>query len=304
MSTKKLTQQDFLDKCKKRHGNRFDYSNAIYINATTKVEIKCSVCQHSWNVIPSNHYFTGSGCPNCKAISSKKRNKAKYNNDWFIKKAILAHGLQYDYSSTQYLDNNTKVTIKCHQHGIFKQWPSDHMRGIGCSKCSGNNKKSNKQFIAEALAIFPKYDYSLVDYKGAHIPVTIICPEHGTFKIKPNGILNKTGCGKCSTSRQLTTKIQKGIIRNPDDISDYEKYRAEVWKISNREYQKYYYQINPTNVRRGLKNHLDHKYSIQQGWQNKIPAIIIGGWKNLQILSSKLNQQKSNKCSVLLEDIL
>lgn len=304
MSTKKLTQQDFLDRCKKAHGNRFDYSNAVYINATTKVEVKCSICHHSWKVIPANHYFNGSGCPNCKAVNSKQRNKTKYNNDWFVSKSIATHGTRYDYSSTQYLDNNTKVTIRCQQHGLFKQWPSDHMRGIGCSKCSGNNKKTTKEFIVEAAKIFPKYDYSQTNYQGAHTPVTIICPTHGLFKIKPNGILNNVGCGNCSTTRQLETKIQKGIIRNPNDISEYEKYRAEVWRISNQQYQAYYYQINPTNIRRGLKNHLDHKYSIQQGWQNKIPATVIGGWKNLQILSSKINQQKSNKCSVLLEDIL
>ena len=304
MSTKKLTQQDFLDRCKKAHGNQFDYSNAVYINATTKVEVKCSICHHSWKVIPANHYFNGSGCPICKVANSKQRNKTKYNNEWFVSKSIATHGTRYDYSSTQYLDNNTKVTIRCQQHGLFKQWPSDHMRGIGCSKCSGNNKKSTKEFIAEASTLFPNYDYSLTNYQGAHTPVTIICTTHGLFNIKPNGILNNVGCGKCSTTRQLETKIQKGIIRNPADISEYEKYRVEVWRISNQQYQAYYYQINPTNIRRGLKNHLDHKYSIQQGWQNKIPATVIGGWKNLQILSSKINQQKSNKCSVLLEDIL
>ena len=38
---KKLTVQDFIEKARVIHGNKFDYSEVDYINNCTKVKIKC-----------------------------------------------------------------------------------------------------------------------------------------------------------------------------------------------------------------------------------------------------------------------
>ncbi len=43
-----------------------------------------------------------------------------------------------------------------------------------------------------------KYDYSKVEYKGAHTKVCIICPEHGEFNQAPTGHLTGNGCPKCA----------------------------------------------------------------------------------------------------------
>lgn len=305
MSTRKITQDAFISRCIELHGSKFDYSKTIYKNAATKIEVKCTICGNNWFVSPGNHIGPRkSGCPECKKVNSIKRNKSIFNTTWFVGKSKKIHGTKFDYSNTNYVDIDTKVLINCPAHGNFEQWPSDHMNGIGCSKCSGTHKKSTDQFVDEARNIFPEYDYSLVNYNGAHALVDIICCTHGKFQIKPNTLLNNSGCPKCSITRQLATKIQKGIIRDPSNIPEYEKYRIEVWKISNQQFIEHYYKINPNNIRRNTANHLDHKYSIQQGWQNKVPANIIGSWKNLQIISGKENRQKGNKCSVTLEDII
>ena len=59
--------------------------------------------------------------------------------------------------------------------------------------------KSTKEFINESIAIHGiKYDYSKVIYKGRNIPVTIICPIHGSFEQKPSThTVGKGGCPIC-----------------------------------------------------------------------------------------------------------
>ena len=52
-----------------------------------------------------------------------------------------------------------------------------------------------------------KYDYSLVEYKTAHIKVKIICPEHGIFIQKAYVHLNGCACKKCG--REKVTNGQK-----------------------------------------------------------------------------------------------
>jgi hypothetical protein len=304
MSTKKLTQDIFLSRCKERHGNKFDYSKSVYINAQTKIEIACNTCFHTWTVTPGNHVGPKrSGCPQCKATNSKARNKSLFNTEWFIEKSNKRHKNRYDYSKTEYINNESKISILCKEHGIFEQWPSDHINGRGCLECSGVRKKTTEEFIEEARKIFPQFDYSLVEYSTAHIPVKLVCPIHGEFKQKPNAILNHIGCTKCGILRMLSTKVANGDIRAPEDMSAAEAYRKHVWRISNQQYKIHKDKINPENLQRSLKYHLDHKYSIQQGWQNNVPAEIIGGWKNLQILEGKKNRQKGNKCEITLDQI-
>ena len=297
MSTKKLNQDTFLQKCKKIHGEKFDYSNTIYKDSLTKITVRCRSCNNEWSVTPGNH--TGprkSGCPVCKISNQVKRNtESSLSQTEFITRCKNAHGNNFDYSETRYVNSNTKVRIKCYIHGEFEQWPQDHMRGIGCPVCSGVKKKSTEEFVAEAKKIFPEFDYSLVNYHNAHAKVEIICPTHGIFKQKPNAILNGVGCKECSVNRALETKIKNGTISNPEDRTDYENYRKKVWRISNRNYKLHKEKINPENLPRSIKYHLDHIYPIQKGWINGKSAEEIGDWRNLQILEAAKNRKKGSK---------
>lgn len=296
MSTKKLTQEIFINRCREIHGNKFNYSSSVYKNMNEKVEIGCYSCGNFWNVSPGNHIGLKSGCPFCKISNQIQRNKdSSLSTLEFITRSNARHNFKFDYSKTEYINSKTKVKIICPTHGEFEQWPQDHMRGIGCLSCSGVKKKTTDEFIIEAKKLFPHFDYSLVDYVNAHAPIKIICPTHGKFLQKPNAILNNVGCEKCSIDRMLQTKIERGIITDPKDKTDYENYRRKVWRISNQQYKLYKDKVNPENHPRSLKYHLDHKYPIQQGWVNGKTAEEIGNWTNLQILEGIANRKKGNK---------
>lgn len=60
----------------------------------------------------------------------------KLSTEEFIYKAILKHGNKYDYSDVVYLKSSEKVKIKCFEHGIFEQTPSNHLDGQGCPLCT------------------------------------------------------------------------------------------------------------------------------------------------------------------------
>lgn len=58
---------EFINKAKKVHGDRFDYSMVDYINAHAKVKIGCSV--HGEYLQAPYHHIQGSGCPVCSLSS-------------------------------------------------------------------------------------------------------------------------------------------------------------------------------------------------------------------------------------------
>ena len=100
--------------------------------------------------------------------------------DEFIKKAVLAHGNEYDYSLVNYIKNNGNVIIICKKHGQFSQLRSHHLNGSGCPKCASEKRTlTTENFIEKAIKKHGnKYDYSETNYRGYYKPTTIICPIH------------------------------------------------------------------------------------------------------------------------------
>lgn len=114
---RKLTQNEFLERCYRVHGDRYDYSKVTYIRSTDKIRIKCPV--HGEFLQRALAHMQGDGCAFC----SGKRNTTAI----FIEKAIKAHGNRYDYSRTVYVSTKILVSIRCRIHGIFEQLPGNHL---------------------------------------------------------------------------------------------------------------------------------------------------------------------------------
>ena len=138
----------------------------------------------------------------------------KLTTEDFIRRAKEVHGDKYDYSKVDYIDNRTKVCIICPEHGEFWQQPRNHLLGQACPKCAyktrweSRGRITTENFIKKARKVHgDKYDYSLVEYKGANVKVEIICKKCGKhFKQTPHNHLHSQGCLACSGRKQLTTE--------------------------------------------------------------------------------------------------
>ena len=199
---KRLTTEEFIEKAKKVHGNKYDYSKVVYKNNRTKICIICPIHGEFWQ-LPSFH-LNGCNCPKCKGKN--------ITTEEFVRKANIIHHNRYDYSKVNYIDNKTKVCIICPIHGEFWQTPSNHLSNHGCPLCktekiSKNNSSSIEDFIKKAKKIHgDKYDYSKVKYKNTSTKVEIVCPIHGSFWQSPNSHLSNNGCSKCSKKNKHTTE--------------------------------------------------------------------------------------------------
>lgn len=140
-----LTTQQFVDRAISVHGNTYDYSNTVYSNWTAKVDIACST-HGVFKQAPGKHIDLAhpTGCPKCA-------NKQQTTDD-FIKKSQLTHGDLYDYSNSVYVNDITKITITCKEHGDFTMLPSNHHSlGQGCKQCALIKAQENIGYYAEHL---------------------------------------------------------------------------------------------------------------------------------------------------------
>jgi hypothetical protein len=127
----------------------------------------------------------------------------------------------------------------------------------------------------------------------------------------------KTARGHCSRkvlgdelferrmNKMRKTFEEKGMWTPLGDLEDYTRYRREVW---------YYTNLNDLNSlenydKRGLAGnegayHLDHRYSISEGFINNVPADLIGSIKNLEFKPWKENVVKQGSSEITLEELI
>ena len=135
-------RENFIEKVKVIHNNKYDYSNVNFINIKTNIKIICPI--HGEFDQRPQHHLAGHGCRKCSR--ELITNNSKLTKDSFISKAINIHGSNYDYTLIDFNyvnSNNDKVNIICNRHGEFKQTVRHHLSGSGCPFC--NESKGEKE---------------------------------------------------------------------------------------------------------------------------------------------------------------
>ena len=193
---KRKTTEEFIADAKLVHGDKYDYSNSMYINKRSFVLINCF--KHGGFNQMANVHLRGHGCPEC-GKDSKKQNLS-WSTEQFIEKAKAVHGDKYDYSKVCYVSAKTNVTILCLMHGEFEQNANNHIQGNGCPLCAILTiKKSQENFISQITNIHGnKFNYDKVIYTGIKNKIIIICPIHGEFIQTAENHLVGSGCPSCA----------------------------------------------------------------------------------------------------------
>jgi len=211
---KQYTTDEFVQKCKKIHGDKYNYSLVSYKNAYTKVDIICE--KHGiFSVRPSDH-LNGVSCSLC-SLGFIKNNKI--STEEFIIKANKVHNNMYNYSKTIYKNSRSKLIITCKEHGDFLQKAESHLRGRGCPNCiksTGENKiesyltnnnillEKQKKFESCKNVLNLSFDFYLPDYN--------ICIEYdGIQHFEP---VKYFGGLKELINRQKLDKIKNEYCQN------------------------------------------------------------------------------------------
>ena len=139
----KYSTEEFIQKAREKHGNKYDYSKVEYKNNKTKVCIICPEHGEAY-ITPSNH-LKGCGCPKCRYVNMSKLQMM--TTEEFIYKANKLHNNKYDYSYTEYKGYEIPVKIICPEHGEFLQTPDCHLHSGGCPKCGSTLSKSEDEIL-------------------------------------------------------------------------------------------------------------------------------------------------------------
>lgn len=185
----------------------------------------------------------------------------RLSNDEFLERCFKIHGDKYDYSKTNYENNNKKVTITCKIHGDFIQAPFTHLDGSGCQQCGKERQKfsvTKDMFLEKVIPLHgDKYDYSLLSNGVLNKYETIICDVHGEIEILVKGHMKGTGCVNCSirkaaNNRSLEMAKEKTKhIKQPTDYKIIGLTQNMFTKVSNEDF----------DVLKDINWHFDGRYA-------------------------------------------
>jgi hypothetical protein len=140
ISKKNNLGEIIIEKFKKRHNGKYDYSLIDYQGTDKKIQIICPT--HGIFQQTPHHHLSGVGCQKCG-------NVYKPTTEEFIEQSIKIHKNKYDYSKVIYKNNSTKIYIICSIHGVFEIRPNDHLnKKSGCPICkSSKGELMVKEFL-------------------------------------------------------------------------------------------------------------------------------------------------------------
>jgi very-short-patch-repair endonuclease len=143
---KKLTQEEFKDKCREVHVDKYDYSLVEFKNVRTKIKIICK--EHGVFEQTAKNHKEGQGCPRCSGNKNLTRQE-------FIH---LADNKDFDYSL---LPEKVKIKsiisiIKKSNNIIYHQWACHHLNKIEPTKMESTSLVSKLRQIHNNL-----FDYEI-----------------------------------------------------------------------------------------------------------------------------------------------
>lgn len=171
-----------------------------YVNAHEKLKFKCR-CGEVFETPFSKFKFRKKNqCNDCgyKSMSEKLKKKPK---DFMVEFENVSQG-EYVLKS-QYINNRKKIKII---HSICGEVifisPDHFLRGVGCSKCAGNQKKTTEKFFLELLEVHDSEVILCSQYERNKGKVLVYCNKCTSFwEATPNNLLKGSGCPNCKVSR-------------------------------------------------------------------------------------------------------
>lgn len=202
------TTEEFIQKARELYGDKYDYRKVNLENNPRKVSIICTKCGGVIQVSPQEH------------LNGIERHRCAMTEEIFLEKAREVHGDKYDYSRMNFKGPDVEVEIICPIHGAFWKKPKYHILGSGCPRCSSKFVSHKTEDVKERIRAKygDRYDLSLVDYKGCHTPICLICHEkdehgieHGPFWMTTINLLSHgQGCPICGNKEKIRKTRERG----------------------------------------------------------------------------------------------
>jgi hypothetical protein len=291
---RKITTEEYLERVKSIHGNKYDYSKVEYINTRTKVILICKT--HGAFEIKADNVLAGQGCGQC----ARDKHKLTYLSQERLDNLIDIHKNKYGYPDLNVVDG--KIVIVCSQHGRFEQSLHQHEYGHGCPNCGrikSNEIKTRRcktcNLDLELENFAPRFKTCNSCLASTPEKTLIVCSKCGEEKATDffyKSKLSHTGyrkeCKACKAAvekpyKKVYRQENKTIIRRKDleyrkkrmEIDDLYKAKTIAREVIRKAISRGGYKKNSRTEQilgcdyETFKSHIESKFTEGMNWQNR-----------------------------------
>ena len=214
-------------------------------------------------------------------------------NDQYKVMTCIVTGQPLPWHEKDYLKfSSMEVKNKAIGAIISKSTTGQHWRSKDTEKSTEANKKFSAGFSA---GNHKPWDERNRDY------VESIRKAKLTWLAK-YGVDNPSKCPEIQKKLSVASLKRYGL--NVHLRTEYELYYNAVKLVTNENWYKEFRRINGDGpCRRNRDMHLDHIYSIAEGFKNNIPPYVIGHWSNLRLLPKIENSSKGARCAKTVDEL-
>ena len=226
----KVTQKEFEDRCRKIHGDFYDYTLDTYKGMGEVYSIGCPV-HGIFKMKASCHTHLKQGCNECQLENVRKVNKEKHT-----KSIQESHSGKYsilDWSGFKNMGSSLPAT--CTYHGKYLTTVQSLLRvDYGdCPRCK--QLKEASSFLAKAKKVHgDKYTYNKEDYVCSRTLMPMVCSAHNIrFEQRPSAHLQGQGCPDCGKEdaiKNSTLSFSEFLSKSKDVHGDFYDYSDTVYK--------------------------------------------------------------------------
>lgn len=259
---KKKSHEEFVNELNIKNPNIKVLSK--YVNVSTKIMVKCMICENEWMVTPGS-LLNGTGCPKC--ANKNKSNKQRKTKEQFIEEMkIINPNIKI---IGDYINNHTKIKCECLICGnIYFMIPKNLRKGQNCPECAMKQRVSKKSKVHERFIIELNDINKNIKVSNKYINAKTImecsCDICGhKWKSNADNLLRGHGCPKCAIEN---SKGENNHNWNPnltqedrEDKRNYAEYKE--WRKKCYERDDYTCQITG---KRGVELCVHHLYSYNK----------------------------------------
>lgn len=282
----------FLERAHEKHGDKFDYSKFVYVNAKVRSIITCPA-HGDFIETPDKHLNTKHACQKCfdelrpgllkgRAHVNPKsgwkhtaEGRVKLDLDVQEYLAKLNLPTKYKIDMSNYMGSTIgTVTLICPDHGRQTSTPRALIiNQYKCTDCAievmkSKTTKGYEDFLEYARRVHgDKYKYPYPEeYVNRKSILTLVCPEHGEFKKKVQKHLAGQACFRC----KINQLIAEGKL--PGGYNE-EKFSANP-ELAASTAQIYYLRVGEYHKIGITKDHLGRRVSGVR-YRANLPVTVI-----------------------------
>lgn len=249
-----LTHEEFVQKAIQKHGDRFDYSNSLYVSRKKNIIITCKKCNYTTNK-PAYMHLRNRGCSNCLQCK-------RMTHEEFCKRISDKHGAGRFSYVTEYISKANNVTYNCLKCSKTITQLAEYHLECGCLYCNGS--KHDIYFVDRLIDRYgtDKFDFSFVKIESKDLSdhIQIVCKRcDSNFLRRASSVRHHLSCRRCDQKHQgnksescknwldsmnISIKFREARIPNTTYFADafvdgiiYEFY-GSYWHGDSRKYDK------------------------------------------------------------------